>query len=90
MNTAECDALLAYVGSLPAPVEPLPASPREERWQKAGKAIFKSVGCAECHVPQLGSVANIYSDLLLHVMGADLSDTPSYRAFGAGARGQAS
>jgi CxxC motif-containing protein (DUF1111 family) len=85
MNTAECDALLDYVASLPAPIAPLPASVRDERSQKAGKAMFKSVGCAECHVPQLGSVANIYSDLLLHVMGADLSDTPSYRAFGAGA-----
>jgi CxxC motif-containing protein (DUF1111 family) len=85
MNAAECDALLSFVGSLPAPAAPAPANPREERALKAGKALLKSIGCAECHVPRLGEVEGIYSDLLLHGMGPELSDTPSYSAFLAGA-----
>ncbi len=84
MNADECDALLAYVGSLPAPVAAAPPNPRDERAQKAGKALLKSTGCAECHVPQLGDVKNIYSDLLLHDMGSELEDTSSYGAFVAG------
>ena len=64
-----------------APASP---NPRDDRAHKAGKALFKSIGCAECHVPQLGEIKNIYSDLLLHDMGPDLSDTPSYGAFVAG------
>jgi CxxC motif-containing protein (DUF1111 family) len=88
MNAQECDSLLAYVGSLPAPAARAPANPRDERAVKNGKALFKSTGCAECHVPKLGEVANIYSDLLLHAMGAELGDTPAYGAFVAGAEAQ--
>jgi CxxC motif-containing protein (DUF1111 family) len=80
MNADECDALLAYVRSLPAPAAQQPANPRDERALRNGKALFKSIGCAECHVPTLGSVEGIYSDLLLHAMGPDLLDTPSYSA----------
>ncbi|RZU02783.1 CxxC motif-containing protein (DUF1111 family) [Rivibacter subsaxonicus] len=50
-----------------------------------GKTLFANVGCALCHVPSLrtgnASVAalryknvNLYSDLLLHDMGAGLAD----------------
>jgi CxxC motif-containing protein (DUF1111 family) len=89
MNAAECEALLAYVRSLPAPAGPAPANPRDERALRAGKALFKSIGCAECHIPKLGEVANIYSDLLLHAMGPELADTPAYGAFTAGGERQA-
>lgn len=40
--------------------------------------LFAQLGCAGCHVPELGSVQGgkvvIFSDLLLHDMGAGLSD----------------
>ena len=45
---------------------------------KSGRALFARVGCAACHLPKLASVAGIYSDLLLHDMGPDLSDSGSY------------
>jgi CxxC motif-containing protein (DUF1111 family) len=83
MNAAECDALVAFVASLPAPAPQAPENPRDERAIKAGRNLFKSIGCAECHSPQLGGVENLYSDLLLHDLGRELSDTPAYRAFGA-------
>jgi len=81
MDAADCDALIAYVRWLPAPKPIARANPRDDRALKAGKALFKVIGCAECHVPQLGNVENLYSDLLLHVMSADLGDTAAYGAF---------
>lgn len=39
-----------------------------------GKKAFEAVGCAVCHTPQLGDVAGLYSDLLLHNMGYSLMD----------------
>jgi CxxC motif-containing protein (DUF1111 family) len=85
LNRAECDALVAFVRSLPAPVVQTAANPRAEKARKAGKALFKATGCAECHVEKLGDVEGIYSDLLLHAMSPELSDTASYGAFLAGA-----
>jgi len=42
-----------------------------------GKRIFGAVGCAKCHVPSMrgsGGDVPLYSDLLLHDMGAALDD----------------
>jgi CxxC motif-containing protein (DUF1111 family) len=83
MTKDECDALTQYVASLSAPqVEPA-AGPKEERTVKSGATLFRSIGCAQCHVPRLGNVDGIYSDLLLHDMGPDLIDTGFYSAFNA-------
>jgi CxxC motif-containing protein (DUF1111 family) len=43
-----------------------------------GKRFFSQLGCAACHVPKLGNVEGIYSDLLLHDMGPRLADTGVY------------
>ena len=59
---------------------PPPAMPFSTR-AMAGQKVFADIGCAQCHVPQLttgtSTVAalsnkpvNLYSDLLLHDMGA--------------------
>jgi CxxC motif-containing protein (DUF1111 family) len=81
MNAAECAALTTFVSSLPAPAGVVQANLRDERGVKAGKTLFRTVGCAECHVPQLGEVDGIYSDLLLHAMSPELADTAAYGAF---------
>jgi CxxC motif-containing protein (DUF1111 family) len=81
MDATECDSLTAYVRSLPAPRPIARANPRDERALKAGKTLFKAIGCAECHVPRLGDIDNFYCDLLLHVMSPNLGDTPAYGAF---------
>ena len=42
-----------------------------------GARLFNAVGCAKCHVPSLRGVNGdvpLYSDLLLHDMGANLDD----------------
>ena len=42
-----------------------------------GRKLFLQVNCTACHVPTLGSVDGIFSDLLLHNMGQSLSDAGS-------------
>ena len=78
LTQEECDALTAFVASLPAPIEREPAGREERPEVKSGRELFARVGCAACHLPKLASVAGIYSDLLLHDMGPDLSDSGSY------------
>jgi CxxC motif-containing protein (DUF1111 family) len=81
MDQAECDSLIAYVRALPRPTVETRPAPRDARAVIAGKALFKSIGCAACHSPNLGEIDGIYSDLLLHEMNPELSDTGLYGAF---------
>jgi CxxC motif-containing protein (DUF1111 family) len=78
LNTGECAALVAYVRSLPKPVERKPSGTLEAKHLGAGKALFSSIGCAGCHSPSVADVEGIYSDLLLHDMGAEMADEGSY------------
>ncbi len=81
MNQRECDALVAYLQALPAPVERKPATDQEAALIGAGHQLFAATGCANCHVEKLGPVRGIYSDLLLHDMGEQLGDTGNYGVF---------
>jgi CxxC motif-containing protein (DUF1111 family) len=78
LTDEQCDQLTAFVGSLPRPVEKLPDDPLGAEQARAGKKVFASVGCSDCHVPDVGDVKGVYSDLLLHHMGADLEGGGSY------------
>jgi CxxC motif-containing protein (DUF1111 family) len=81
LDRGECDALTAFVRSLPRPVATSPANPREEAARKGARSLFRSIGCAACHVEKLGGVEGLYTDLLLHAMSPELADTSSYGAF---------
>jgi CxxC motif-containing protein (DUF1111 family) len=72
ISDEDCDALIDYVRNLPAPTEQHP-----ER-HAAGFEQFVTIGCADCHRPNLGDVDGIFSDLLLHDMGGNLSDSGQY------------
>ena len=64
--------ILVFVQEL-APPQPLPMDPTARR----GEALFESIGCAKCHIPNLvtnGEPVFAYTDLLLHDMGLDLAD----------------
>jgi CxxC motif-containing protein (DUF1111 family) len=74
LTKAQCDALVAYVASLPAPVRIEPARPKDAEHVSRGEKLFASCGCVACHVPDVGKVEGIYGDLLLHDMGEGLSD----------------
>jgi CxxC motif-containing protein (DUF1111 family) len=63
---------------LPKPVERRGPSAEEANVHGAGKAMFASIGCANCHAAKVGNVEGIYSDLLLHNMGQELADDGSY------------
>jgi CxxC motif-containing protein (DUF1111 family) len=84
LSASECAALTSFVGNLPAPVERAPATKGEKEQIAAGRSLFTSIGCASCHRPDLGTVAGLYSDLLLHDMGPSLGDVGSYRSGGGG------
>ncbi len=81
LNQQECNALVDFLSNLPAPLPRQPANDSEAEYLKAGEQHFASVGCAACHKPDLGEVAGLYSDLLVHDMGADLVDTGDYGSF---------
>lgn len=76
----ELRAVLAYIRLL-APPAPGEMTPRREE----GEALFASIDCASCHVPELrtgpstsAALSNqpvrLFSDLLLHDMGEGLAD----------------
>ncbi len=73
LNHDECEALVAYVASLPVPS-------RAPGWKHdpdvtEGERLFQEVGCAVCHTPSVGSVHGLYSDLLIHDMGPELASS---------------
>src|SRR5262249_31901489 len=77
----ECDELVAYVRGFPAPLLIDASGPLGSEAMRQGRRLFDTVGCASCHLPTLGVIEGIYSDLLLHDMGSDLRDPGNYYAF---------
>ncbi len=78
LTREQCDTLTGFVASLPKPgVRPADSTEQAGAIER-GRQLFASVGCAVCHRPKLGDVDGIYSDLLLHNMGPQLSDSGSY------------
>jgi CxxC motif-containing protein (DUF1111 family) len=78
LTAEECNALVAYVKSLPKPAENRASGAEEAKVHNAGRAAFASIGCANCHSPKVGDVQGIYSDLLIHDMGQEMADDGSY------------
>jgi CxxC motif-containing protein (DUF1111 family) len=58
--------LVKYVETLARPTEVLPDDPARRSQAVHGKALFASVGCTSCHIPDLGGVSGVYTDFLLH------------------------
>jgi CxxC motif-containing protein (DUF1111 family) len=77
LSLDQCDQLTAFCASLARPVE---RRPKEVSAMDAaaGKTLFGTIGCADCHTPKLGTVDGLYSDLLLHEMGHELVGGGSY------------
>lgn len=74
MSPAQSAAMIAFVASLPRPVQSPPRSPSHATVIANGLATFEKIGCAVCHVPNPGGVPGVFSDLLLHDMGPGLTD----------------
>ncbi len=93
MSSADCGDLLAFMTSLPPPQQHVARADSE--MVASGKKLFDSVGCADCHLPKLGYLDGMYSDLLVHKMGVQLagpsaSSSGAYSAFVASPGGLAS
>jgi CxxC motif-containing protein (DUF1111 family) len=78
LTDEQCNQLTAFVASLPRPEQRLPEDTVHRQRANLGEKMFHTVGCAECHLPNLGSVEGLYSDLLLHKMGEPLEGGGSY------------
>ena len=68
LSRKQFHALVAFVDTLPRPVEILPENPDQQNQALRGKVVFSEVGCAICHTPDLGGVKGVYSDFLLYRM----------------------
>lgn len=71
MKMSEVVKLTSFVQRIPLPRE-LPQEQHTSREVFAGEGVFNSIGCADCHVPDVPPAINVFSDLLLHDMGARL------------------
>ncbi len=78
LDEEDCEALLSFVRDLPRPIKIEPVDEEEAARILAGESTFRSIGCTGCHLPDLGDVEGIYSDLLLHEMSPRLADTGAY------------
>ena len=72
LDAKQFRSLVAFVKMLPKPIEELPTNPKDRDAAIHGKSLFTSVGCAACHVPDMGGVNGVYSDFLLY----DVNDPP--------------
>lgn len=77
MSQEQADQLIAFVAALPAPRQVIPADAETAKAAERGLASFNSLGCADCHVQDVGPAKGIYADLLLHDMGPGLADAVS-------------
>jgi CxxC motif-containing protein (DUF1111 family) len=66
LDQEQFGALVAFVDTLPRPSQVVASDPSEKGLFERGEIVFKQIGCAVCHTPDLGGVSGIYSDLLLH------------------------
>lgn len=66
MTAQQLFELTSYTAGLPAPIRIVPTDGRRLTESVIGERLFTSIGCSDCHTPDLGEVAGIYSDLLLH------------------------
>jgi CxxC motif-containing protein (DUF1111 family) len=66
LNRKQFKSLVAFVSTLPRPVEVEPSDSAGKTQAAQGKQLFGSVGCAVCHVPDMGGVKGVYSDFLLY------------------------
>jgi CxxC motif-containing protein (DUF1111 family) len=72
-DAAPLTSLVAFLNTIDPP------TPTAACRASSGAAVFAAIGCANCHTPSLPGPGNaspvfLYSDLLLHDMGAALAD----------------
>ena len=66
MTRHQFAALVSYVENIPAPRRETPTDSATKSVVERGEKLFASVGCADCHVPEMDGVKGVYSDFSLH------------------------
>ena len=62
------DQMVSFVKTLPRPEQVTPSDGQAAHAAADGQKLFASVGCATCHVPDLGGVRGVYTDFLLYTV----------------------
>lgn len=70
----QIESMRDFIAALPVPIRDIPSDSSLRMEAERGERLFASVGCAVCHVPDMGPAKGVYSDILLHDMGYELID----------------
>ena len=73
MTRQQFTALVSYVENIPAPRRERPTDIAAQTIVDRGEALFASVGCADCHTPNIDGVQGVYSDFSLHTLTDNLN-----------------
>lgn len=71
INRKQLHQLVSFVRNLPPPREVLPEDPAAREQAVHGKELFSTIGCADCHTPDMGGVSGVYSDFRLYTLESD-------------------
>lgn len=71
MTKQELYELVAFVRNIPRPQQILPAASDLREAVVWGEKLFSTIGCADCHVPNIGGVEGVYSDFHLYEVEND-------------------
>lgn len=85
VKESDIESVTNFIKFLAPPSPSDPADGAERRARRRGERVFEEIGCARCHVPSMRTgpsdikvldrkTVYLYSDLLLHDMGAELGD----------------
>lgn len=66
LNRRQFTQLVSYVSRLPEPKLVMPTDPSDKAKATHGRELFSTIGCADCHTPDLGGANGVYSDFCLH------------------------
>ena len=66
MTKQQLYQLVSFVKSLPAPQQVIPKDPAKRLVVHRGEELFAEIGCADCHVRDIGGVEGVYSDFHLY------------------------
>jgi CxxC motif-containing protein (DUF1111 family) len=78
LTDEQCVVMTDFIRGLDVPSQIMPTDSAEARRVARGKELFDTIGCVDCHSENLGPVAGIYSDMLLHDMGLDMASSTGY------------
>lgn len=71
MDKQQLYELVSFVKNLPPPRQVIPSDPQLAELVHHGESLFSTIGCADCHVPDIGGVEGVYSDFHLYEVESD-------------------